>query len=564
MALGHTDCPMKRLLLALGLCVLAAPLFGDSATTRYIVMTRPSAREASIRLLQTDGRDRDVREFRQIDGFAATLTASDVAELRRSPHVLYVSPVVERHLLDAPSAPFRPATDTSIYQQRQTTPYGIDLIHARDVWSATRGGSINVNVAILDTGIDFHHPELMAAFRGGYNEMAKNDDVFDDNKHGSHVAGTIAAADNNIGVVGVAPSARIWAVKVLDKNGNGTDESLVAGLDWVLAKKQTTGGNWIVSLSLGSNSSSAAEEDAVRRTVDAGVLIVAAAGNSGFDGVDYPARDPGVFAIGAVDNESLIARFSNYGTRLDVVAPGVSVLSTVPVGSAAVADVTAGESTLNASPLDGSPRADVTASYVSCGIGQVADFPASVTGNIAVIRRGTISFNEKARNAKAAGAKAVIILGRQTDTDDPSYWTLIRGCNATCDDQNADKAFAWPLTVGFTYANGEKLLASTGPIAESFRGDDYTMLSGTSMATPHVSGVAALLWSLAPNASAADLKRAIETTTRDLGKPGYDMFYGYGLVDAFAAAKQIAPEAFGLPEKPPPPAPVGRRRSAGH
>ncbi|MGZ7078508.1 MAG: S8 family serine peptidase [Thermoanaerobaculia bacterium] len=556
---------MKRLIFAFSFCVLAAPLVADpAAATRYIVMTRPSAREASIRLLQTDGRDRGVREFQQIDGFAATLTASEVAELRRSPYVRFVSPVVERHLLDAPATSFRPATETSIYQRMQTVPYGIDLVHSRDVWTATRGGSANVNVAILDTGIDVNHPELKMAVRGGFNAIDKNGNIVDDNHHGTHVAGIIAAADNDVGVVGVAPSARLWIVKVLDANGNGSDESLIAGLDWVLAMQRMNGGNWIVSMSLGSSQSSSAEEDAVHRAVEAGVFLIAAAGNSGFDSIDFPARDEGVFAIGAVDSDSILARFSNRGTRLDVVAPGVSVLSTVPLGSAAVADVTAGDNTLHANPLEGSPRGDVTASFVSCGVGQVEEFPASVAGNIAVIGRGTLTFNQKVRNAKAAGAAAVLILGRQTDTDDPSTWTLIRGCNATCDDQNADKAFSWPLTLGLSYADGQKLLATSGPVAESFRGEDYTMLSGTSMATPHVSAVAALLWSLAPDATVSDLKRAIDMTTRDLGKPGYDAFYGFGLVDALAAAKQIAPNAFGLPTPAPLLPPSGRRRGVAH
>ncbi|MGZ4779703.1 MAG: S8 family serine peptidase, partial [Thermoanaerobaculia bacterium] len=197
---------MKRLIFAFSFCVLAAPLVADpAAATRYIVMTRPSAREACIRLRQTDGRDRGVREFQQIDGFAATLTASEVAELRRSPYVRFVSPVVERHLLDAPATSFRPATETSIYQRMQTVPYGIDLVHARDVWTATRGGSANVNVAILDTGIDVNHPELKMAVRGGFNVIDKNGNIVDDNHHGTHVAGIIAAADNDVGVVGVAP-----------------------------------------------------------------------------------------------------------------------------------------------------------------------------------------------------------------------------------------------------------------------------------------------------------------------------------------------------------------------
>jgi len=252
---------------------------------------------------------------------------------------------------------------------------------------------------------------------------------------------------------------------VLDENGNGSDESLIAGLDWVIGK-QVNGGNWIVSLSLGSNSSSAAEEDVFRRAVDAGILIIAAGGNSGVDGMDYPARYPGVFAVGAVDNEMTLARFSNRGPRLDIVAPGVNVLSTFPVGSATLADVVSGDQVLEAVPLQGSPKGDAEGLYVFCGFGQAGDFPANVNGAIAVIRRGNLSFNEKVRNAKAAGARAVLILGRSTDVlDDRSSWTLIRSCNVTCDDQNADKAFDWPLTVALLFADGEKVLARNGPIA---------------------------------------------------------------------------------------------------
>jgi len=557
---------MKQFLLTLALCALAAPLFAEGSAGRYIVMTRPSAREAQIQLLQSDGpaTDRQVREFRQIDGFAATLTAEEVARLRRSPDVRYVSPVVERHLLDAPEVAFKPSTDTSIYQLKQTVPYGIDLVHARDVWFVTRGASESVNVAILDTGIDYHHPELMAAFRGGYNAIDNSDNVFDDNHHGTHVAGTIAAADNNIGVVGVAPNARIFAVKVLDQDGNGTDESLIAGLDWVLESKRTKGGHWIVSLSLGSNSTSAAEEEVFRRAIGADLFIIAAAGNSGLDGINYPARYPGVFAVGAVDDEALLARFSNKGSRLDIVAPGVSILSTVPLGTADVADVTVAGDTLEAVPLIGSPKGDVNAPYIFCNIGQPSDFPAAVKDNIAVIRRGGLSFNDKARNAKAAGARGLIILARPNDLDDRYSWTLIRPCTATCDDQDADKAFDWPLTVALMSDPGQKILDNPGTIAESYRGDDYEMLSGTSMATPHVSGVAAILWSLAPNLFASDLIVAMEATARDLGKPGFDSQYGYGLLDAFAAARRVAPGPFGLPPPPPPPSTIIRRRGVGH
>ena len=554
---------MKSSTVVLALCAIAAPLFADSNASRYIVMTRPSAREAQVRLLEKSdaaAAGHDVREFQQVRGFAATLTASEVAQLRRSPYVRFVSPVVGVHLLGVDDTPLVPTTNTSVYEQQQVVPYGVDLVHAREAWSATRGGG-NLNVAILDTGIDYTHPDLVAAYRGGYNVLAKTDNPYDDNHHGTHVAGTIAAADNGIGVVGVAPSANLWSIKVLDSNGNGTDEGLVAGVDWVIAKKQAIGGNWIISLSLGSTIGTPAEQEAFQQAIDAGILVVCATGNAGGDTVDYPANYPGVFSVGAVDKDTNFPRFSNHGPRLDVVAPGVSVLSTIPVGLVSVAELVAETQKLDAVPILGAPRAEVIAPVVFCGFGHPGDFPPAVRDNIAVIRRGELSFNDKARNAKAAGARAVIIVARQGEGDDRRLWTLIRPCTDTCDDQNADKAFQWPMTVAVKYEDGEKLLATGSPVSESIHGEDYGTMSGTSMATPHVTGVAALLWSLVPDATPEQIKTAIKTSTRDLGAPGYDTFFGFGLVDAIASAKKIAPTVFGLPEPPPEP-PVLRRRSS--
>jgi len=553
---------MKRSLVLLALSLIAVPMFGE-VTGRYLVMTRPAARHHQITLLQSDstGVDHAAREFENIPAFAATLTAAEVATLRRSPDVVYVSPVVERHLLGVEPKSFVPSA-SSIYQREQVVPYGIDMVRARDTWFATRGQ--NVNVVIVDTGIDFHHPELIAAYRGGYNAIARNSNNFDDNHHGTHVAGTIAAADNTIGVVGVAPNTNVWSVKALDQDGNGTDESLITSIDWILSKKQEVGGRWIMSLSLGSRYSSPVEEDAFRRALAAGILIVAAAGNSAFPLVDYPANYPGVFAIGAIDNQEQLAGFSNRGPRIDVVAPGVAVPSTIPLGTGTVSEVVVGgTASYGATPLNGSPKGLADAPVVFCGIGQPQEFPESVRDNIAFIRRGELLFNEKVRNAKAAGARAVIIAARETDPEDRSAWTLIRPCDVTCDDNTADKEFDWPLTLAVTYADGEKVRGASGMVQEAYQSDDYALLSGTSMATPHVSGVAALLWSLAPQLSADDIKYVMQGTAKDLGTPGFDAFFGFGLVDALAAAKKIAPTVFGLPEPPPPPT-AGPRRRATH
>src|SRR5262249_43301009 len=147
----------------------------------------------------------------------ATLTADEAAAMRTSPSVRYVTPVVERHLLDATTASRvtrAVAPNASPNQTAQSVPYGIDLVRAREVWAVTRGNR-NVHVAVFDTGIDSSHPDLQRAYAGGYNTFDPTALPIDDNRHGTHVSGIVAATDNKIGVVGVAPDVDLWMVKVL-------------------------------------------------------------------------------------------------------------------------------------------------------------------------------------------------------------------------------------------------------------------------------------------------------------------------------------------------------------
>ena len=552
----------KRLLLIL-LLIAAVPL-SAATTSRYIVATRHGVRASALRSIRgnsesSDFGDRAVRSFAVIDAFAADLTDSEVVALKQSSDVRYVSRTVERHIDDAP---LQQKSNESPYLLHQTVPYGIDLVHARDVWTVTKGRG-NVNVATIDTGIDYQHLDLGPHYAGGYNVLKKTNDPMDDNKHGTHVAGIIGALDNTFGVVGVAPEAKIWAVKVLDASGKGSDETIVAGVDWLIAKKREIGGNWILSLSLGSREPSDIEGEAFRQAADEGMLIVAAAGNDSSSTLSFPAAYPTVFSVGAVDSKSVRPAFSNGGTTLGVVAPGVDVLSTVPTGSAPAATlVTDGGTSYTALQVTGSALRDITAPFIGCGLGQPADFPPGIQGRIAVMQRGTITFSEKVRNAKAAGAIAAVIYNNVDG--DTRGWTLIRpDCSPTaCTPYAPDVTFDWPATVSIDTADGEALLKSNArTLTLSTWADDYGVLSGTSMATPHVTGVAALLWTLAPSATASQIHDAITSTAHDLGQPGYDPLYGFGLVDALAAAKQIAPAAFGLPL--PPPAP-GRRRDVPH
>lgn len=553
---------MKRTVAVLVLLLLAVPAFA-AQRGRYIVLTRTPAREARAEVLRETGSaaQHDVRIFENVDAFAANLSDEDIATLRASRVVRGVHPVVERHISDvgAPMPARRAAPDSS-YDTAQVVPYGVDLVRAREVWRVTRGG--NINLAVLDTGLDVNHPDLKNVAAGTYSTFANTADVPDENRHGTHVAGTIAALDNSIGVVGIAPGVRLWCVKVLDKNGSGDDEHILAGMDWVIAKKHEIGGNWIVSISFGSEIGSIAESEMVQKLIAEGILVVAAAGNRALPGSDFPAAYPGVMAIGAVGSDAQLADFSNYG-HLSVVAPGVRVLSTVPVGSMPVAEVqTRGGEILNAWALRGSPRTDLTGEYVYCQLGRAGEFPAAVSGNIALIQRGEIPFNEKVKNAKAAGAGAVVVFNSQDGAQNMNVWTLIlQDCDVSgCRDNADDLNFAWPLTLGLTYADGEKLLEAGSDrqtLGMSYRMEDYARYDGTSMATPHVSAAAALVWSVAPRLSASDLLRAIEMSARDLGDTGYDANYGWGLVDAFAAARLVAPSLF--PVTPPTP---GRHRAA--
>jgi serine protease len=527
------------ILLALGL--LATPSF---AADRYLVATRKASRNVELRMVRESGefRAHAVRAFEAVDAFAADLTSDEVAALRRSPEVRFVTPTVERHLLSE-GAPLHASSNGSAYRATQTLPDGLKLIHATELWQYTRGAG-PINVVTFDTGIDTKHPDLAANYAGGYNTFTQTDDPTDDNGHGTHVAGTIAAIDNNFGVVGVAPQARIWSVKVLDRTGFGLDENLVAGADWIIAKKRAIGGDWILNCSLGASLNSPIEEEAFNRVIAEGIVVVAATGNRGIDQVEFPAGYDGVIAVGAVDSTSTLAPFSDHGPRMGVVAPGVRVLSTARAGSIAAAGVTLDNGpTFPAAALVGSSRGEFTAPFVACGLGNPEDFPASVRGSIALVKRGSITFNQKVRNAEAAGAVAVVIYN-YNDTDNLNFWTLLRPDCQNIDGCD-DPIHPWPVVLGIKAADGDRLLAD--PTRKMDMGawfDDYTIASGTSMAAPHVSGTLALLWSLAPEAKPERLRDALRSTAVDLGAPGFDELYGYGMINAFAAAVRFAPAVF--------------------
>jgi subtilisin len=276
-----------------------------------------------------------------LNGFSATLSSQDVTSLKSDPSVAYV-------------VPDRTVT-VSQTSAGQTLPTGINRINAENFTNKGAG----VQVAVIDTGIDANHPDLAGQVVGGVNCFSTTSPSYaDDYGHGTHVAGTIAALDNGFGVVGVAPQAKLWSVKVLGPTGGGSWSNVICGIDFVTAHAPANGGSiTVANMSLGGGGSSdnncgLTNNDpmhaAICRARDAGVTFVVAAGNSGADTSSFsPASyDDAVITVSALQDsdgvpggfgpatsrgaDDMFATFSNYGSAVDVAAPGVDIYSTLP------------------------------------------------------------------------------------------------------------------------------------------------------------------------------------------------------------------------------------------
>ncbi len=231
-----------------------------------------------------------------LKGMSAVVPAGRLAALERDPRVAYVVEDMERSI------------------NAQALPTGIKRIFATDNPNIPIGKNdlyrVDVDVAVIDTGVDFQHPDLNVA--GGVNCTTN---IFfatckaggdDDHYHGTHVAGTIGALDNDIGVVGVAPGARIWAVKVLNSKGSGYSSWIIAGIDWVAANAATIE---VANMSLGGSGFSQAEYDAIQGAVNKGVAFAVAAGNNDADANNYsPGGFDNVLSVSALADFNGIAR----------------------------------------------------------------------------------------------------------------------------------------------------------------------------------------------------------------------------------------------------------------
>lgn len=262
------------------------------------------------------------RRYKIINAISADIPQESMDIIRKSPNVEYIE-IDEKVFAHVPIGTCQP-----VQVLKQTIPWGIERIGSRLVNAVGNTGK-GIKVGILDTGIDYNHEDLKNNYRGGYNFVGNNNNPIDDNSHGTHVAGIIAAEDNDIGVVGVAPDAYLYSVKVLAFDSTGSTSDIVSGLEWSIDN-----GMQIINMSLGSEDDSISVSRAINNTYNAGILIVAAAGNSGNavgkgDNVDFPAKYNSVISVGATDKNDKRANFSSTGTALEISAPGVGILSTL-------------------------------------------------------------------------------------------------------------------------------------------------------------------------------------------------------------------------------------------
>ena len=366
-------------------------------TTRVIVKFKEGRVSANSMKSAVAAMKGDVKhEIFGTNAVAIEVPLSALQGLKNNPNVEYV----EEDHIRYPFALTTPSTGTP-YATGQSVPYGIKLVQADQLPDTNAG---NRKVCIIDSGIDRSHEDLVgnsANMTGVYNSGTGNW-YTDQNSHGTHVAGTIAAVNQSgVGVVGVNSNRRLklHIVKVFGANGWAYSSTLASA-----ANQCASYGANVISMSLGGPSYNSTENSTFANLASRGILSVAAAGNAGNTAISYPAGYASVMSVGALNEYKQWASFSQYNSKVEISAPGVSVLSTVPL---------------------------------------------------------------------------------------------------------------------------------------AVKGTKYSYFNGTSMATPHVAGVAALVWSYFPTCTGSQIRTTLGKSALDLGTAGRDTKYGYGLVQARKAYDRI-------------------------
>nr|WP_239421332.1 S8 family serine peptidase [Saliniradius amylolyticus] len=503
-------------LVAATLMALGASGAAIADDDRYIIQVDDSKKGVVKALAKKLGGDIKV----DAQGFiAAKFSGKDLAEVKgllNNPHIKLIEEDTRRY----PMAMY--SDDAGDPMMEQVTPYAVYQSQADQL---NFDNTSNVKVCVIDSGLDDSNPDFDWSAVTGDNDSGTGNWFDHGGPHGTHVAGTIAAADNTYGVVGMAPGVPLHIIKVFNESGWGYSSDLAQA-----AQLCANAGANVINMSLGGGGANSTEENAFNDFINNGGLVLAAAGNDGNDVRSYPAGYESVMMIGANDADNNIASFSQYpscsegrGKKstsnenicVEVTAGGVNTLSTYPAGLATLSNMTADGVSYDSSAMENMGTASAETYYM--GIGDSTD--AGANGKICLIDRGSISFHDKVQNCENSGGAGAVIINNEAGM---LYGTL--------GDTNATTIPA----VGAALEDRDALLAATSATVAIENGD-YGYMSGTSMATPAVSGLAALVWSHFSECSGQDIRAALKATAEDAGAAGKDVYFGHGIVKALDA-----------------------------
>jgi serine protease len=511
----------------------------SSATATDSMSYEPRSNEvfSQLRALN-NSQAREMKRIGRSNSYSVKLDNKALKSLRLRADVQYVEEDVQRRFLT------------------ETTPWGQTYIGTSSLSDSQSG---NRTICIIDSGYDRSHNDLSGNKVTGTNNSGTGNwyQPGANNAHGTHVAGTIAAIANNEGVVGVLANqnANIHVIKVFNEAGWGYSSSLVSAVDTCVSN-----GSNVVTMSLGGSQSSTTESNAMAAHHNNGVLLIAAAGNAGNSTHSYPASYDSVMSVAAVDSNRDHAAFSQYTNQVEISGPGEAILSTVTVGEGRLADITAGSTTYFASGVVPHNRlvpqgqnygpapinASATGVLAECTVNGTSFNCGNMSNKICLVERvGNQGSSYPEINAvkacKTAGASGVIVYSN----------TALPGLqNPFLVDANSEITLP-SMSVSRTTGLALKSKIGMTVTVENQGNKDYEYYNGTSMATPHVSGVATLVWSYHPQCTAKQIRAALKATADDLGTAGRDDKTGHGMVNALAAKTYLDASCNGPIVEPP-------------
>lgn len=430
---------------------------------------------------------------------AVELSASELKALQNDADVEYVEEDYKR------------------FPMAQQTPYGFTMVQANQLSDQYAS---NQKVCVIDSGLDLPHEDFLSSNITGSNNSGTGNWYDHGGPHGTHVAGTIAALNNSVGMVGVLPNGnlKLHIVKVFNDDGWGYSSTLASAVNTCISN-----GSTVINMSLGGAGSSTTESNAMQSAFDQGVLLIAAAGNDGNTTMSYPASYNSVVSVAAIDKNKQLADFSQRNSQVELSGPGVDIRSTYPEGTGLESILTVGSNSYDSSPMTNSSDGSANAALASCGLAETTC--TNVANKICVIERGNVSFAQKVQSCEDGGGLAAVIYNNTTGD-----------FGGTLGDNPGTTIPA----LAVTQAVGQTLMGQLGQTGYISSGaSNYGLMSGTSMASPHVAAVAALVWSHFPQCTNAQIRNVLAVTAEDLGTSGRDNSYGYGLVRAKTAYDYI-------------------------